>query len=77
MDSVNDELRHESFISHLVSSGGVMIFSFLMGSNDGDTRAHATAAIMTAKNMAYGDSNQCVEGGLWDFDRGGGHHSRC
>lgn len=56
MTTGNNELRHESFISHLVSSGGVMILSSLMGSDDGDTRAHATAAlsatIMTARDMA-------------------------
>jgi len=56
MTTGNNELRHESFISHLISSGGVMILSSLMGSDDGDTRAHATAAlsatIMTARDMA-------------------------
>jgi len=56
MTTGNNELRHESFISHLVSSGGVMILSSLMGSDDGDTRAHATAAlsatIMTARDIA-------------------------
>jgi len=55
MITENTKLKHESFISNLVASGGVMILSSLMGSEDGDTRAHATAAlsaiITTARDM--------------------------
>jgi len=39
------ELRYESFISELVSSGGAMILSSLVSSDDADTRAHAMAAL--------------------------------
>ena len=39
------ELRYSSFMVELVSSGGVMILSSLVASDDADTRAHAMAAL--------------------------------
>ena len=39
------ELRYESFVTGLVSSGGAMILSSLVASDDADTRAHAMAAL--------------------------------
>jgi hypothetical protein len=39
------ELRYVSFMVELVSSGGVMILSSLVASDDADTRAHAMAAL--------------------------------
>lgn len=39
------ELRYTSFMVELVSSGGVMILSSLVASDDADTRAHAMAAL--------------------------------
>ncbi|KAL3920939.1 MAG: hypothetical protein SGILL_003011 [Bacillariaceae sp.] len=38
-------LDYESFMDDLVNTGGVMILSSLIGADDSDTRAHATAAL--------------------------------
>jgi len=38
-------LEYESFMDELVSSGGVMILSSLVGTDDSDTRAHAVGAL--------------------------------
>ncbi|KAL3919643.1 MAG: hypothetical protein SGILL_003654 [Bacillariaceae sp.] len=38
-------LEYESFMDDLVQTGGVMILSSLIGADDSDTRAHATAAL--------------------------------
>lgn len=38
---------YESFLSALVSSGGIMILCSLIGAEDSDTRAHATSALGT------------------------------
>ena len=40
-----NELRYESFVTELVSSGGAMILSSLVSSDDSDTRGHAMAAL--------------------------------
>ena len=40
-----NELRYESFVTELVSSGGAMILSSLVSSDDADTRGHAMAAL--------------------------------
>ena len=49
------ELRYESFVTELVSSGGAMILSSLVASDDADTREHAMAALSqiidAARNM--------------------------
>ena len=39
------ELRYEPFVTELVSSGGAMILSSLIASDDADTRAHAMSAL--------------------------------
>ena len=36
---------YESFLDHLVSTGGIMILCSLIGADDSDTRAHATGAL--------------------------------
>jgi len=46
--SPNDVANHrlyESFLPELVSTGGILILCSLMGADDSDTRAHATAAL--------------------------------
>eukprot|EP00979_Chaetoceros_neogracilis_P009645 scaffold2192_cov268-Chaetoceros_neogracile.AAC.47 len=40
-----NELRYESFVTEVVSSGGAMILSSLVSSDDADTRGHAVAAL--------------------------------
>ena len=41
----SSELKHESFISEMVTSGGVMILSSLVSSDDADTRNYAMKAL--------------------------------
>lgn len=40
-----DPMRYESFLDQLINTGGIMILCSLIGAEDSDTRAHATAAL--------------------------------
>ena len=44
-DILGSKLDYESFTTQLISTGGIMILSSLIGANDGDLRAHATGAL--------------------------------
>ena len=40
-----NRLEYDSFLDSLISTGGIMILCSLVGADDSDTRAHATAAL--------------------------------
>jgi len=42
---MNVSLNYESLLDQMVSTGGIMILCSLIGADDSDTRAHATAAL--------------------------------